>query len=60
MTAEIVNGVTFAEDQEITLTFAGTAEKDTDYTAGLETLTLTAGQSSAATTLTVSTGQDRR
>ena len=52
VTAEIVNGVTFAEDQEITLTFAGTAEKDTDYTAALETLTLTAGQSSAATTLT--------
>ena len=52
VTADIVNGVTFVEDQEIALTFAGTAEKDTDYTVALERLTLTAGQSSAATTLT--------
>ena len=52
VTAEIVNRVTFAEDQEIALTFAGTAVKGTDYTVGLERLTLIAGQSSTATTLT--------
>ena len=52
VSAEIVNGVTFAEDQVITLAFAGTAVKGTDYTVGLERLTLTAGQSSTATTVT--------
>ena len=52
VTVRITNGTTFAEDQEIRLTFAGTAEKDTDYTVGLERLTLTAGESSADTTVT--------
>ena len=52
VTVESVNGVAFAEDQEIRLSFAGTAEKDTDYTVGLERLTLTAGQSSTDTTVT--------
>ena len=52
VSAEIVNGVTFAEDQEIALTIAGTAVKGTDYTVGLERLTLIAGQSSTATTVT--------
>ena len=57
VTVEITNGVTFAEDQEIALSFAGTATKGTDYTVALESLTLTAGQSSVATTVT--TVQDR-
>ena len=52
VTVEITNGVTFAEDQEIALSFAGTATKGTDYTVALESLTLTAGESSVATTVT--------
>ena len=52
VTVRITNGVTFAEDQEIALSFAGTATKGTDYTVALESLTLTAGQSSVATTVT--------
>ncbi len=52
VTVEITNGVTFAQDQQIALTFAGTAAKGTDYTVGLERLTLTAGQSSVDTTVT--------
>ena len=52
VTVEITNGVTFEEDQEIALAFAGTATKGTDYTVGLESLTLTAGESSVATTVT--------
>ena len=52
VTVRITNGVTFAEDQEIALSFAGTATKGTDYTVVLESLTLTARQSSVATTVT--------
>ena len=52
VTVEITNGVTFAKDKEIALSFAGTATKSTDYTVALESLTLTAGQSSVATTVT--------
>ena len=52
VTVEIVNGTTFAEDQPIALTFAGTATKGSDYTVELERLTLTAGESSVATTVT--------
>ena len=52
VTVEITNGVTFEEDQEIALAFAGTATKGTDYTVALESLTLTAGESSVATTVT--------
>ena len=52
VTVRITNGVTFAEDQKIALSFAGTAAKGTDYTVGLEMLTLTAGQISAVTTVT--------
>ena len=51
VTVEITNGVTFEEDQEIALAFAGTATKGTDYTVALESLTLTAGESSVATTV---------
>ncbi len=52
VTIEITNGAAFAENQRIPLAFAGTAAKGTDYTVGLERLTLTAGQSSVDTTVT--------
>ena len=45
------SGATFAEDRTFTLSFAGTASKGTDYTAGSETLTLRVGQGSVSTTL---------
>ena len=52
VTVRITNGVTFAEAQEIRLSFSGTAEKDTDYTVESERLTLTAGESSVTTPVT--------
>ena len=52
VTVMITNGVTFAEAQEIRLSFSGTAEKDTDYTVESERLTLTAGESSVTTPVT--------
>ena len=52
VTVRITNGVTFAEDQEIRLSFSGTAEKDTDYRVESERLTLTAGESSVTTPVT--------
>ena len=45
-------GVTFAADETITLSLGGTAAKETDYTIGAETLTLTAGQTEVTTTVT--------
>ena len=45
------SGATFAEDRTFTLSFAGTASKGTDYTAGSDTLTLRVGQRSVSTTL---------
>ena len=52
VTVRITNGVTFAEDQEIQLSFAGTAVQDTDYTVGQESLTLMAGDTTVTTTVT--------
>ena len=53
VTVAIVNGVTFARDQTITLDFAGsTATKGDDYTVSSETLTLGAGTGSVTVTLT--------
>ena len=52
VTIEITNGAAFAENQRIPLAFAGTASKGTDYTVALEQLTLTAGETSVATTVT--------
>ena len=46
------NSISFAQDQMITLEFGGTAEKDTDYTVSLESLTLEAGQTSVSVTVT--------
>ncbi len=45
-------GVTFADDQTITLDLSGTATETDDYTVSPATLTLTAGNSSAMTTIT--------
>ena len=53
LTVEIANGVTFAEDQTITLDFAGsTATPGDDYTVSPESLTLAAGTASVTATLT--------
>ena len=45
-------GVTFLAPQEIGLTFAGSAARDTDYSAGADTLTLAIGDTAVATTIT--------
>ena len=45
-------GPTFSSDQTITLSLAGTATKGTDYSIASESLTLTAGETSATTTIT--------
>ena len=45
-------GTTFASDQTISLTLAGTATKTADYTISSESLTLTAGQTSVTATIT--------
>ena len=45
-------GVTFVDDREIALALTGTATKDADYTVASETLTLPAGETSSATTVT--------
>ena len=50
LTVAIANGVTFADDRTVTLTVSGTATA-TDYSVPA-TLTLTAGTTSAAATLT--------
>ena len=52
VTVAITNGVTFAEDQTITLTLEGTADEGADYTVGSETLTLMKGQSEVTTAVT--------
>ena len=52
VTVRITNGVTFAEAQEIRLSFSGTAEKDTDYTVDSERLNLMAGDDSVTTPVT--------
>ena len=43
---------TFAEAQTITLTFSGSAEKDTDYSVSTEQLTLPASEHSVTATVT--------
>ncbi|WP_420636992.1 Ig-like domain-containing protein [Candidatus Palauibacter sp.] len=53
VTVAITNGATFALDQTIALSVtSGTAAKGTDYTIAPESLTLPAGQGSAAATIT--------
>ena len=52
VTVEITNGVTFAEDQTITLALGGTATVTDDYTVGATVLTLVAGEEMASTTVT--------
>ena len=53
----IANGVTFAEDQKISLAASGTASAS-DYAGVPATLTLAAGASSAKATLTASVDQE--
>ncbi len=55
----ITNGVTFTDDQTVSLTFSGVATRETDYTVGATTLTLTAGQSSVVATLSVTDDGDK-
>ena len=43
---------TFADNQTVTLTFAGTATKGTDYTVSSEALTLDAGEHSVSSSVT--------
>ena len=45
-------GVTFTADRQIALALSGTATKGADYRVGLETLTLTSGETSVETTVT--------
>ena len=52
VTVAVSNDVTFAEDQTLALAFSGTATEGADYTLSAETLTLLAGSSSVAATLT--------
>ena len=53
VTVAITTGVTFPDAQTLTLVFGGTATQGTDYTVGATTLTLTAGETSVTTALTV-------
>ena len=53
-------GTTFASDQTITLTLAGTATKGDDYIISAESLTLTAGQASVMATVTAVQDINRR
>ena len=57
LTVAIANGVTFAEDQAISLATSGTASPS-DYTDVPSTLTLPAGASSATATLTAAEDQE--
>ncbi len=57
LTVAISNGVTFAEDQTISLAASGTASAS-DYAGVPATLTLAAGASSANATLTASVDQE--
>ena len=52
VTVRITNGVTFAEAQEIRLSFSGTARKNTDYTVDSERLNLMVGDDSVTTLVT--------
>ena len=51
-TVTVSLGAVFATDQEIALTFSGSAEMATDYTVGSETLILAAGERSVETVVT--------
>ena len=55
VTVSIINDVTFAENQTITLDFSSSGDTPAvmdDYTVGAETLTLRAGQTQVSTTVT--------
>ena len=60
VTADLVGGTTLAEDLAVALTLAGTAARNTDYTlTGTESITITAGQASGSTRLTLTPTQDQ-
>ena len=50
-------GVSFTAPRAVTLAFGGTATEGTDYTVAAATLTLAAGQSTVATTITAADDQ---
>ena len=52
VTVSTGTGSTFASDQTIALTLAGTATQTADYTISAQSLTLTAGQTSVTATVT--------
>ena len=51
LTVAIAGGVSFAEDQEITLDFDGSATEEIDFTVSAATLTLVAGRGSVTATI---------
>ena len=56
---EITNGVTYADEQEVRLEFAGsTAARGSDFTVSPESLTLGAGAKRATATVTAATDSD--
>ena len=52
VTVRIANGVSFAAGQAIALAFSGSAAKSDDYTVSADSLSLAAGASAAAVTVT--------
>ena len=60
VTADLAGGTTLAEDLAVSLTLAGTAVRGTDYTlTGTESISITAGQASGSTQLTLTPTQDQ-
>ena len=58
LTVSTSNGVTFAEDQTITLDFTDSTAAAADYTVNPDTLTLQAGQSTVSATITAVDDED--
>jgi hypothetical protein len=60
VTADLAGGTTLAEDLAVPLTLGGTAARGADYTlAGTESISITAGNASASTSLTLTPIQDQ-
>ncbi len=55
----ITNGITFTENQEISLDFTGSTASSSDYTVSPSTLSLTAGQSSVTASISVVDDSDK-
>ena len=59
VTAELLGGTTLAEDLALPLTLGGTAKRGADYTlSGTESISITAGEASGSTPLTLTPTQD--